>query len=799
MDHTKGQNMKREFLQRMFLLLAFLAFTAFLFISIEKKATVLINEVCSNNFSAACNENGEYPDWIELYNAGNAEALLDGCFLTDDEKELEKYSLEGVRIPPKGRAVIWLDKESGLRISRDGDELFLTDSGQGAYLDQVVVPALSYDTSYAREKDGRESWSVMSPTPGSSNEEGQSLPAISLEKPVFEYTGGFYEEAFDLHLYSPSGEKIYYTLDGSAPDADSLVYQKPLRIEDNSPEENKYANRKDLTPSVHYTPDFPVDKAVVVRAACYNPFNGQMSEIVTETFFVGYHLKSEYGDTAVVSLVADPKDLFDKESGIYGNGEKYEAYLEEGGMKDGAVSDEYVDENGEIHYRYMASNAFYRGREWEREASISYFDESHSPVFTQNIGIRISGNSTRSAPQKSFNLFTRDIYDDAQNLPYDFFENGGFHSTIKLRNGGGNAGRIKFLDAFLEETAKERNVSIQAAKPCVVFLNGEYWGLYYIRERYQEEYLSVKYGLEPDQVMIIKAGDAVTSVQETSESYRYMLDVVTECDLTYDDTYALAEELIDIGSLIDYCCINLYLDNRDVGFLYNTALWRTAQEKTPYSDGKWRFMLYDLDECIFPDSNVWENRENWMAEHPLMTEPAVLSLLDNETFCRQFCITFMDLANTTFSYERMHAMLAEWSALNETQTVKDHQRFYDPKYDDQTYEQEIAAIDVFFRDRFSFAMESLAKTFQLQGELTRIRISANIPSGGVISVNTADLEENEAWEGYYYSDFPVTVSAKPKEGYHFDGWQGDVSGQEDTITVSLNEGEVSLQAVFEKD
>lgn len=799
MDYTKGQNMKRKFWLRMFLLLAFLVFTAFIFVRSEKATTVLINEVCSNNFSAACSESGEYPDWIELYNPGSTEILLDGCFLTDDEEELEKFSLEGVRIPPKSCTVVWLDRESGLRISKDGDEVFLTDSGEGTYLDQVVVPALSYDTTYARVKDGRDSWSVMSPTPGSSNEKGQQLPDVSLEKPVFEYPGGFYEEAFDLHLYSPTGEKIYYTLDGSKPDADSFVYEKPLRIEDNSLTENKYANRKDLTPSAHYTPDFPVDKAVVVRAACYNPFTDQISEIVTETFFVGYQLKSEYSDMAVVSLVADPKDLFDKETGIYGNGEKYEAYLEDGGMKDGVAADEYVDENGEIHYRYMASNAFNRGKEWEREASISYFDETHAPVFTQNIGIRISGNSTRSAPQKSFNLFVRDIYDEEEVLPYAFFAYDDFCSTIKLRNGGGNAGRIKFLDAFLEEAAKERNVSIQAARPCVVFLNGEYWGFYYIRERYQEEYLSVRYGLDPEHVMMIKAGDAVTSPQETAEAYQYMLSVVTECDLTYDDTYALAEELIDISSLIDFSCINLYLDNRDVGFLYNTALWRTTQADTPYSDGKWRFMLYDLDECIFPDSNVWENRENWMAEHPLMTEPAVLSLLDNETFRQQFCITFMDLANTTFSYDRMHAMLEEWSALNKTQTIKDHQRFYDPLYDAKTYEQEIAAIDDFFQDRFPFAMESLAKTFQLQGELTRIRIGTDLPSGGVISVNTADLDECAAWEGYYYSDFPVTVSAKPKEGYHFVGWQGDVSEKSNTITVSLKEGEVSLRAVFEKD
>ncbi|MDE7179568.1 MAG: CotH kinase family protein, partial [Lachnospiraceae bacterium] len=749
------------------------------------------------NFSAACDENGEYSDCIELYNPGNLEVSLDGYFLTDDKKALKKYSLEGIRIPAKGYAAVWLNKESGLRISKNGDEIFLTDTLHGVYLDQLVVPSLPYNTSYGRIT-GSDEWSVMSPTLGRSNDEGKLIPTVSLKEPVFEYTSGFYEEAFSLRLYSPTGEKIYYTLDGSEPCIDSFVYEKPLLIADNSQEENNYAARKDLAPSKDYTPDFPVDKAVVVRAACYDPLTNQISKTVTETFFVGYHLKSEYNNMAVVSLTADPKDLFDKKTGIYGNGEKYEAYLKDG-IEDGRVLDKYTDENGVIQYRYMASNAFNEGKAWERKASISYFDETHSHIFTQDIGIRISGNSTRSAPQKSINIFARDIYDDSEILPYAFFDHADCYSTIKLRNGGGNNDQIKFLDAFLEKAAEEREISIQASKPCVVFLNGEYWGIYNIRERYDEEYLSARYGLEPESVMMIKAGNAVTSPEETIAAYQYMLSVITECDLIYDDTYALAGELVDIQSLIDYCCINLYLDNRDVAFGYNTALWRTTQEGTPYSDGKWRYMLYDLDECIFPDSNVRENRDDWMAEHPLMMEPAVLSLLDNESFRRQFCISFMDIANTTFSYERMHSMLAEWSSLYNIQTVKDHQRFYDSLYGLETYQQEVSCIDDFFRIRFKFAMESLAKTFHLQGELKRIRISSNIPSGGVLNINTATLEDGSAWEGYYYSDFPITVKAKPNKGYHFVSWQGDVSDENDSITVSLDEGEVSIQAVFEKD
>lgn len=780
--------MKKEIIQKIVLLFAFPILAAAGLSDDFGEGHVVINEICSNNFAAQNDGNEGYPDCIELYNPGEETVSMDGCFLTDDEKELNKYSLEGISVPAGGYAIVWLPKESGLRISRNGDKIFLADAVKGIFLDQIVVPSLSYDTSYGRVQDGKGNWSVMSTTLGSSNEGAEILAATALEKPIFEYTGGFYEEAFALRLFSPNGEKIYYTLDGSEPTGDSSLYEGALWIEDNTKEENRYAGREDLTPTGDYVPDFPVDKAVVVRAVCYNAAADQISDIVTETFFVGYGQKEEYEKMAVMSLVVSPEDLFDAETGIYANGIKYEEYLANGGMQDGEILNSYTDADGRVWYRYMASNAFFTGKEWEKRASVSYFDEKHVCRFTQDAGIRIAGNSTRGFPQKSFNLFARDIYGGNEMLPYAFFEDGILFSSIKMRNGGGNAGGIKFLDAFLEEAASEReSVAIQRGKPCALFLNGEYWGIYNIRERYNAEYIGNRYNLNADEVMVVKAGNPVTKPDETMESYQYMLDVVTECDLAYEDTYALAEGLVDIQSLIDYCCINLYVANQDVGFGYNTALWRTTQEGTPYSDGKWRFMLYDLDECARPGENA------------LLCEPMIKSLLDNEEFCRRFCISFMDIANTTFSYERIHPMLAEWGSVYGAQMVKDRRRFFDSAYGLDDFREEMEQLDGFFEKRFGVAMENLADAFGLSGNLVRINISSNIPEGGTIRINTAELGNCVAWEGYYYSDFPVSLSADAAEGYRFVGWKGDAAGTEEEVSISLEDGDVTIQALFEKD
>ena len=119
--HYLGEaRMKKELLQRIILCSALLVLAGIGLGSYFKAPHVVINEVCSNNFAAQSSEKGRYSDYIELFNPGKTAVSLDGCFLTDNEKELEKYSLEGISVPAKGYATVWLDEESAFRISKGG-------------------------------------------------------------------------------------------------------------------------------------------------------------------------------------------------------------------------------------------------------------------------------------------------------------------------------------------------------------------------------------------------------------------------------------------------------------------------------------------------------------------------------------------------------------------------------------------------------------------------------------------------------------------------------------------------------
>ena len=172
--------MRKEIIQKIALLFAFPILTAAGLSDNFGKEHVVINEICSNNFAAQSDGSEGYPDCIELYNPGEEAVSMDGCFLTDDRKVSDKFSLEGISIPAGGYAAVWLPKESELRISKDGDQIFLADAERGVFLDQIVVPSLSYDTSYGRVQDGKDKWSVMGTTLGRSNEGAEILPAKAL-------------------------------------------------------------------------------------------------------------------------------------------------------------------------------------------------------------------------------------------------------------------------------------------------------------------------------------------------------------------------------------------------------------------------------------------------------------------------------------------------------------------------------------------------------------------------------------------------------------------------------------------
>ncbi len=725
------------------------------------EGTVVINEVCSRNKSLLRDSNWLFSDYIELYNASEREVSIEGWHLSDDEHLMRKCRLEGVLAPGECR-IIYADGEGeapdavAFKLRSEGETLFLTDAG-GNLIDHLMVPALEADTVYARVQDGGGRWAKMEPSPGVSNAGSAVLRNRTLDAPVFSRESGFYDDPFWLELSAKENETIYYTTDGSEPTESSNVYTGKILIEEASSRPNVFNSIRNVVENwKEYTPsEKPVDKAVIIRAAAMDE-RMNISEVATATYFVGL---DKYEDTEVVSLVAQPEDLFG-EDGIYVTGKAYDEWYLSGGPEEEAPR----------------ANFWRRGREWEAKGNLQYF-VSGREVTNEPAGLRIQGATTRRGARKRFKIYAREEYGGSDYFEYEWF--GKRSHSLLLRSG--------FFDVLAPRLVEDRALAVQGARRAVVFLNGEYWYTTYIREKYDKYYMQEVYGVDADNVAMLKNKDCAEGEESCAEDYLEILERLTEEENpSADEAYRELDELIDMQSYIDFLCANIYLCNLDVMQDNNYMLWRTMRDDgSEYGDGKWRWMLYDMD-CV-----EWISPENYGVEHryeiayfpgeetedgwqPLKEHSFLRAMKNCELFRQRFVTTFLDMANTNFAKDQVEKQLKE-------------------------FDQDLTWNDSFFAGRFDSIVSNVAEEFQLSGVLAEVCLEVSDPDGGYVKVNTCtpDLSDGR-WSGRYFTDYPVELQAVAREGYRFAGWQGSSAADEEHLTLELKEGGVHVTAVFEK-
>ena len=727
-----------------------------------KEQNIYINEV--RCWDTPAERNGYYgSSYLELYNASEEEISLDGWYVSNEPKNLKKSQLHDVMIDSKGFVIIYTNgkADSGdsvsFQLSHEGEKIFLSDAA-GNLVDKVYVPKQDFGTVYARVTDGAKDWGVKEETTDFSNNEARIVSTKTLETPAFSHESGYYEAAFLLTLDAKAGISIYYTLDGSVPTENSYVYTEPLLIENVSNQPNVcnavqsvVLEWKDYTP-----PTYPVDKAVVVRAVAMDQ-NHQVSDVVTNTYLVG---NEKYRNRVILSVVADFDDLFGKQ-GIFSTGDAWDYYY---------LSNYQTD--------IATPNFLQGGRSWEIQGNIEFIENGQETA-NQKAGIRTQGASTRFGERKRMSLFSREEYSENryfENLNFDVKKSHAFSLNMSISN------------AALPELVQDRDVAVAKAKDrekATVFLNGEYWYDAYVLEKYNKYYLEETYDVNRDNVIILKNQSISEGPDNSFEIYGQLLGYVANTDLSDDENYAQLETMADMQSYIDYICANVYLCNMDMSETKNYLLWRTIEnEGTDMGDGRWRWMIYDTD-CL-----EWANPRYYDVDSKAEINSFIKSMeytgvaIDehllystakrNGQFCKQFVLSFLDMANVNFSMENVTKVFEEW---NSSPGI----------YGD------------FFEKRFDYIVPYMAEEFGLTGTLENVTLKVNDSKGGIICLNTTtpDLSKG-SWMGRYYTDYPVTVTAIPEEGYEFVGWSGSVTSDSATIEAEILAGGITLEAVFEK-
>ncbi|MDE6567648.1 MAG: CotH kinase family protein, partial [Lachnospiraceae bacterium] len=467
-------------------------------------------------------------------------------------------------------------------------------------------------------------------TPGTSELPGQN-PGSGIALKASQGSGT-YDSAFQLSLNSDPGTTIYYTLDGSNPvtSATRQTYSGGISITDRKNDPNvlsavpakkiqtMHSNHDLITPSAS-----AVDKCTVLRAVAVGE-DGSRSDIMTNTYFVGNMSQHISGipesvqaageNLAVISITMDQDDLFNETNGIYMIGNDQDA-----------------------------PNFKKKGKEWERSCHIDYFESNGTETsleLAQDCGIRIQGNYSRENVQKSFRLFAREEY-GIKNFKYPFFsgltnaegEIMEKFKTLVLRNGGNDSFNYKYKDNIMQSFLHEQDCETLHGRPCVVYLDGEYWGHYVLQDDISDNFLQEKHGVDKENVVVYKGSDDPQYISygykldegelpagETDESYylQETLQFLNSHDLSEDTAYQeFMEKYMSEESAVDYFAIMLYLNNRYDWPGKNWSIWRTLDDdrnKCVYEDGRWRFCIYDMDLTTNTPWNGWGNLEGVSAD-----------------------------------------------------------------------------------------------------------------------------------------------------------------------------------------
>ncbi len=589
--------------------------------------------------------------------------------------------------------------EGSTSSASDTDSTSATSSVQGGDNTTSQTTASQSTTSQAESVDA-------APVP---DEEEDKVVQEALPPSVyFSHESGIYPENFSLELAPVEDGEIYYTLDGSDPAVSDTaqLYSGALEITDRKGDKNVVSavdplliagtfnevnkSRDGFVCKIDPPADEDVDKCTVIRAAVKKS-DGSFCGETHATYFIGTaedHIEGLKASCeasgmslAVMSISVNYDDFFDSEKGIYVKGdifdEALETFLQEERLRDPETA------------RSLDANYKQKGREWEREAAISLFEFNENgaeEVLNQGCGIRIQGNYSRSDLQKGLRLYARKEY-GKKNFKYAVFGEDYVNyegktmnkfDTLTLRNGGNCAFTAKFNDTYWQSLVTEMNCSTQRSRPCVVYLNGEYWGLYILQEDYTNDYAEDYYGVNKDDVVIYKGdaeslalgykldeGDLPDGV--TDETY-YFHDILnffeTHSDLKSEEDYNEFIKLVDPASVMDYFAVQCWIDNKWDWPGKNWSMWKTttASDLSPYADGRWRLMFYDIEfggVCGEGDArnNTLRNanyKDNGLLD--MDTEnPAVLCfayLMTNEGFRTEFCDKLTGLSSDCFEKNR---------------------------------------------------------------------------------------------------------------------------------------------------
>ena len=623
---------------------------------------------------------------------------------------------------------------TNFKISTTSETLTLSDNS-GTILDQLLAEGLPPNTSIGISNFSNTIVSYTVTTPDAQNTDEEFTGTIQNEV-VFSENGGLKSQPLSLSLSGNEvGQTIRYTTDGSTPNEQSLIYSEPIYIFENTS----------------------------VRARIYTS-NYLPSKTGTESYIIEAN-----HDIDVMLLSVNPDDFFDDDDGIYVFG------------PEGTYS---------YDTPYFGANFW---EDWERPIHFSFYENNSEESVKFNAGVKIFGGWSRGQNgQRSLALFARGQYGDSKfehsffdNVIYDDFE------AFTLRNSGQDWLRSSIKDIMLTSLMRGSELDFQDYNPVATYINGEYWGMYHMREKINEHMLASKHNLNADEITLLTNNAEV--IEGSNQEYIQIIDYINSYDLSNDANFEFIHDRIDLKHYALYQASNIYFNNTDWPG-NNIKFWK-------HQDTKWRWIMYDTDFGFGPFWNISNYDEDTLSfalnpDGPGWPNPAWSTLLfrkltTNIGFRNQFINRYADELNTRFLLNNVINHIEETYAIIEPEVLAHYNRWKD----DPSVTGEIWDINEhvgyyvdnmknFAINRHPIVKEHIKQQFGLPN-FHPLNITNLDTIEGFVEVNENLSIQEDSWTGDYFETVPVKLTAIAEFGYEFSHWSGDLFSENETIEVSL--------------
>ena len=608
-------------------------------------------------------------------------------------------------------------------------------------------------------------------------------------------SSGFYNESQTITVTVPKGATVYYTDDCSEPSRENgKVYSDAIDIAAYD-EETVYTYR---------------------FKAFYE--DGSESKVINRTYFCGAGIDTRY-TTNVLHIAGDPDGLFGYENGIFVNGEDF---------------DEYVAKYpGRAYIGGVDANFTRRGEEYEREVFMEYFTQDGESLMAQECGVRIYGAMSRMKNQKSFRLYARKEYDEQNEFDYPAITHlysavdgtlAQEHKRLIVRNSGNDNGFGFIRSELTARLAGEAGFpDVMHADPVTVYINGIYYGVYWLSNGFDDQYFTNRYGEYSGEFVILEGGDTEKLededpvVQKHVEDYNEKYAQFAAMDMTVEENFTELQKFLDVENYLQYFAIENYIGNIDWPS-NNLRAYRYISPDGVYEegtvfDGRYRHMLFDLDYAfgvMLYNGTTGTYPEKYTLQELMDSGecPLFVKLMERQD-CRDYFVSYtcdllsdaMSPRNVERTLEEMHLSRYDelYHMLEETDIMHNSLWDWEPSaslyFDNVEYNYDTI---LEYADRHPQATwEDMTITFKYAWE-DWYDLYVGKCCRSDIQINTIYMDE-DAFQGTYIGSIPVVLTPVMDTNEVFDYWMvNEEIRTEEELTLTTKDivdGFVNVQLV----